>query len=503
MITAISNNCDATYTETMSHSAHRDPPAGHRPHRYGRQHQQTPANDINQLLPVKQATCEANHVDQINRLATECPDNLSQIVAQCPKSLEIHAIYRPSNYKSPRDLTVIIGQTQLPLSAALSCVIACTALADKLLLGEASLHKVDGKLSTDESTTIVTASDGDGFLYGTHGNLVEYTTVQLQQTRAGRILLDAANPSDLDAALTRVPKMSSLNPQGFKATLPPNSAPGQLPLYTLTLRQRVKWAVMNFGVDGAWQRITLLAVKHAPVVDEPKLAIHEIIYSDGRKGFADLWVLIGSNYVPLTVLASCSIGYAALGDLFALKDGAQNLRLPSSIIHRTLNDLGLPFHEDPCEIVRLDHALVLTWNVEGCRREYYPVNTLSGTLITRALSMDSQGDQSTSLLPFTFGGPISSMPLPVPARPQILRTGAPPKPPVITALSWPSFPETRDTSTLIPGNDGFQTPNTGQRFWPKSLGRNPQAWNDEPMAPYGGRFLRRAFGWVKRELRFV
>jgi hypothetical protein len=500
---AISNHRDAPDTGTISHSAHRDPPADHRPHRYGRQHQRTPANIINQLSPVKQATCEANHVDQINCLATECPDHLSQIVAQYPKSLEIHGIHRFSNYKSPREPTVIIGQTQLPLSAALSCEIARTALADKLQLGEASLHDVGGRLSTNESIAVVTASDGDGFLYGTYGNLVKYTTVQLQQTRAGRILLDAANPSDLAAALTRVPKTSSLSPQGFKATLPPDSAPRQLPLHAMTLRQRVKWAVMNYGVDGAWQRITLLAVKHVPIAEEPKLAIHEIVYSNGRKEFADLWVFIGSNYVPLTVLASSSIGHAALGDLFTLGDGAQNLRLPSSAIRWTLNGAGLPFHEDPCEIVRLDHAFVLTWNVEGCRKEWYLVDTFSGTLITRALSMDLQGGQSTSLLPFTFGGPISSMPLPVPARSQILRTSAPPKPPVMTSLSRPKFPGTRDPSTLIQVNDGFQTPNTGQHFSPRSLGRNPQAWNDEPMAPYGGRFLRRAFGWVKCELRFA
>jgi hypothetical protein len=182
-----------------------------------------------------------------------------------------------------------------------------------------------------------------------------------------------------------------------------------------------------------------------------------------------------TKYVPLTALASSSIGHAALGDLFTLGDGAQNLRLPSSAICWTLNGLGLPFHEDPCEIVRLDHALVLTWNVEGCRREWYPVDTFSGTLITSALSMDSRGDQSTSLLLFTFGGPVPSMPLPVPARSQILRNGAPPKPPVITSLSRPKFPETRDPSTLIPVNDGFQTPDTGQHFWPRSLGRNPQA----------------------------
>jgi hypothetical protein len=497
MITADYNNCHATYTETMSHSAHRDPPAGYRPHRSGRQHQRTPADDTNQLLPVEQATCEANQVDQINRLATECPDSLSQSAAQCPKLLAIHAIFQPSNCMSPQELTVIIGQTPLPLSTALSCLIARTALADKLQLGEASLHDVGGRLSTNESTIVVAANDGDGFLYGTHGNLVKYTTVQLQQTRAGRILLDAVNPSDLDAALTRVPKRSSLNPQGFKATLPPNSAPRQVLLYTLTLRQRVQWAVMNFGAVGAWQQITRFAVKHVPAVDTLELAIHEIIYINGRKEFADLWVLIGSNYVPLTVLASCSIGHAALGDLFTLEDGAQNLRLPGSIIHRTLNDLRLPFHEDPCEIIRLGHSLVLTWNVEGCHKEWYQVNSLSGTLITRALSMDS------SLLPFTFGGPISSLPLPVPARSQALRTGAQPKPPVIAFLSRPKFPETRDLSTLIPVNDGFQTPNTGQHFWPRLLGRDPQAWKDEPMAPYGGRFLRRAFGWVKRELRFV
>jgi hypothetical protein len=492
--------------------------------RHRQQNQQIPANDINQLVcsaSREHATCKTNPLDQINRLAIEIPDNLSQIIAQCPKSLVIHGIYRPNDYKSPWDLMIVIGHTQLTLDAALSCVIARTALADKLKWGQRSLDNVDGRRSTDALTTIATANDGDSFLYGTQDNLVEYATVQLQRTRAGRVLIDAANSSDSASALTWAPDVPNFSSRDLKPTLPLDYAPSPPPLYALTLRQRVQYAILKFGIDGAWQRITSLAVLPLiPFDRSAELAIHEIIYRNGRKGFADLSVLIGTNYVPLTVVASCSIGYAALGDLFTSTHGTEKLRLPGSAIRWTLKSLGLQSCETPYEITRLDDTLAITWKVKGSRREYYSESSPAGALLARVLSMSSPNNLLTSSLPFTHSGLAVDIPPPTPARPQIQHTSAPPQPPSMVNLSRPTLPEIGDSPAQNPSpirteNITLRDPDTGRDIWWKSLPQKPQLDSQglnnvlsgseikSSMTPHDDGILRRTLGWTRRKLCFA
>ena len=325
---------------------------------------------------------------------------------------------------------------------------------------------------------------------------------ELQQTKVDRLPFDTVSPRSSDAAVRQTVSMPNIKAQRLVSVRTPQGPHTQLTLRSLTLRQHVQLAILTYGIDGAWERITDLAVDNArPVSGVPVFKIHAIVNEHGHKALSNLRVLIGNNYVPLTLLARCSIGCMALSDLFTQKTDTGNVRLRKSTIRQTLKSLELGPLGNPFEVTRLGNGVVLSWNFEGSNQEFYSRDSLVGALLDSVRAIYPTEDASTSTLPVIPERPglhphYSRPILPVTSdNPQTLRH------PTISGTGDSPAPEPYSTPV---GDSGTEKSDAGQDAWcTRDLQSVDQCLNTElksRMSFDNDEIERGTLSWIRRTL---